>query len=66
MSEPNETPRYDVETNDNGGVYFGLGWHTHTTTIRDNETGKEYSNTHWEAKESRDRAWEQVRQDDDD
>lgn len=65
MSNSNDTPRYDVETKDDGGVYFGLGPHTYTTTIRDNSTGKEYSDTNYDEKESRDGAWDQVHDDDD-
>ncbi len=66
MSDPNNTPRYDVQTNDDGGVYFGFGWHTYTTTIQDNKTGKQYTATKGDPKESRDQAWQQVRQDNND
>jgi len=52
-----ETPRYDTKTTDNGDTLFGLGgqdWHTHTTTVRGNQTGKEYSSTNYDAAKSRD------------
>jgi hypothetical protein len=63
MSDPNDTPRYDVTTEDDGGVYFGFGSHTHTTTIRDNETGQEYTAINYDAQASRDAAWDQVDRD---
>ncbi len=66
MSTNNETPKYDVTTVDNGSTLFGLGgqdWHTHTTTVRDNETGKTYSATNYDEGKSRDAAWEQANND---
>lgn len=59
-------PRYDTTTTDNGDVLFGLGgqdWHTHTATVRDNQTGKTYESTNYDAQTARDQAWEKARND---
>jgi len=64
MSEPKDTPRYDVDTNERGGLSYHLGEaSTHETTIRDNSTGKEYSAYGTSEKDSRDSAWEKVNRD---
>ena len=60
------SPKYDAKTTDNGDTLFGLGgkdWHTHTATVRDNETGKSYSATNYDENKSRDAAWEQANND---
>ena len=60
------SPRYDAKTTDNGDTLFGFGgkdWHTHTTTVRDNQTGKEYSATNYDTAKSRDEAYDKARSD---
>lgn len=67
MSNQDNTPRYDVNT-ESDNPYFGLlgsDWDVHNVTIRDNNTGKEYSAANYDAEKARDAAWDKVHQDND-
>lgn len=64
MSDPKDTARYDVSTDTNNSVQSSFATEgSRETTIRDNNTGKDYRGTGSTDKESRDSAWSEVRQD---
>ncbi|WP_293132547.1 hypothetical protein [Microcoleus sp. bin38.metabat.b11b12b14.051] len=64
MSDPKDTARYDVSTDTNNSVQSSFATEgSRETTIRDNNTGKDYRGTGSTDKESRDSAWDSVRRD---
>lgn len=64
MSDPKDTPRYDVSTDSNYSFESSLGTEgSRETNIRDNSSGKDYRGTGSTDKESRDSAWDAVRRD---
>lgn len=61
MSDPKDSPRYDVSTDRNYSVQSSFGSEgSRETTIRDNSTGESYRGTGDTDKESRDNAWSEV------
>lgn len=58
----NESPRYDVKDEEKDPVHF-LSQYDKVSTVRDNETGKEYSGYGHTPQEARDHAFEQAARD---
>ena len=59
----NDDSRYDSKTTNDGNVAWVVGDDIHTTTVKDNLTGKEYSHSCYDKSESQRGAWEKAGQD---